>query len=79
MPIKPMTILEISAKCSDCCSSALLRGSEVLKETDGYVPSIMPGGGGDYVQLNIDVATGQILNWIVPTESQLNEFIGNED
>jgi len=70
-------ILSITAKCSDCCGTILFGDDDkVLKETDGYVPSIMPGGGGDYVELDIDVATGRILNWKVPTPEQLDEFIG---
>ena len=28
-----------------------------------YVPSIIPGEFGDYINLDIDLATGQILNW----------------
>ena len=26
---------------------------------------------GDYVELNIDVATGRIINWVAPTDKQL--------
>lgn len=75
-------ILKLSAKCSDMCSAVLVSDKgKVLKERDGYVPSIMPEGGGDYVDIDIDVATGKILNWKVPTEAQLNSFIHgkNED
>lgn len=28
-----------------------------------YVPGIFPAGGGDYLELDIDLETGQILNW----------------
>jgi hypothetical protein len=38
-------------------------GAEVA-EYEGYVPSFMPEDHfGDYVQLEIDLDTGQILNW----------------
>jgi hypothetical protein len=71
----PKTI-SITAKCSDMFS-AILRGTDendkpVAKEYDGYVPDFMPGEHyGDYVELDIDLATGQILNWRKPTKAQL--------
>jgi hypothetical protein len=43
---------------------------------EGYVPSFFPGlHFGDYMYLNIDIETGQILNWKKPTEEQLANFI----
>ncbi len=56
-------ILEISAKCSDCCSVNIRDGNENIMESIGYVPRFIPGGGGDYLNLSIDMETGQILNW----------------
>jgi len=36
----------------------------ILFEYEGYVPGFMPGDhSGDYVELNIDLDTGKILNW----------------
>ena len=71
--------LRIDAKCSDCCSAILLDDAGIrVAEKIGYVPSIMPDGGGDYVSLDIDVETGKILNWKVPTKKQLASF-GKED
>lgn len=69
--------LEISAKCSDMCFSTLTdKDGNVLKENDGYVPSLMPGQHwGDYVMLDIDLETGQILNWKKPTQEQIDLFI----
>jgi hypothetical protein len=53
-----MKIITISAKCSDLfCMS-----SDTGLEYDGYVPYSAVGGG-DYVEMCIDNATGQILNW----------------
>lgn len=69
--------LEIVAKCSDCCCATLYAddGAE-LGDHDGYVPDFMPDtGGGDYINLKIDIETGQILNWKKPTAAQLEEFI----
>lgn len=54
-------------------------GNEV-KELDGYVPGFFPGQHyGDYLYLDIDLATGQILNWKAPTAAQLTEAIDGDD
>lgn len=71
-----MIVLQIMAKCNDCCDATIFRNGEPIYNTDGYVPSLMPGGGGDYIKLSIDIETGKILNWVVPTKSQLEEFTG---
>lgn len=73
-------ILRIDAKCSDMCSAVLLdEDGKVLKRKEGYVPSLMPGGGDDYIAIDIDVTTGKILNWKVPTVEKLKAFIGVDD
>lgn len=69
-------ILVISAKCSDlfCASLQDGKGNE-LGEYNGYVPDFFPGEHyGDYVQLEIDIVTGQILNWNKPTAADLKIF-----
>ena len=72
--------LKLSAKCSDCCATTLVDDNgKILKETDGYVPAIMPYGGGDYVDIEIDLATGKILNWEVPTPKQIEDFLDSND
>ena len=47
------------------------------KEYDGYVPNWFPSVGeehyGDYVSLEIDIETGQIINWRKPTLAQLKK------
>ena len=57
-------ILVICAKCSDMCSTQL-RGKDgnVIAENDNYVPNNLNIGGGDYVELEINIKSGQILNW----------------
>lgn len=35
----------------------------IAQQEDGYVPGFFPGEYGDYVDLKIDVRTGQIINW----------------
>ena len=73
--IKPKSV-SINAKCSDLCFAQLIGtdGKIMGQEHDGYVPEWMPGEHfGDYVEIEIDLETGKILNWKVPTEKQLNE------
>ena len=45
------------------CAIKTNDGQEIFSY-EGYVPSWMPGEHyGDYVELEIDIDTGQILNW----------------
>jgi hypothetical protein len=71
------TILRIVAKCSDNCYASLeTKDGTILKERNSYVPEMMPGEHyGDYVEIDIDIATGKILNWKKPSEAALNRFI----
>lgn len=39
-----------------------------------YVPSFIPDGG-DYINLIIDIETGQILNWKQIKPTQIEQFI----
>lgn len=81
---KPGQVLMVTAKCSDMCSLQLLelRGKShvVISEGSGYVPKWLPNDKeehyGDYIQLEIDMATGKILNWVPPTKAALAETFG---
>ena len=45
---------------------------------DGYVPEFFPNEHyGDYVELDIDIDTGQILNWKKPTKVELKQLDKN--
>ena len=57
--------IKIMAKCSDCFHmEAYDDKGTPLVDYDGYVPEFMPGQHyGDNIILEIDAATGQILNW----------------
>ena len=70
---RKITILEVSAKCSDLCSVVATNAKgDTIQAGDGYVPGFMPGEHyGDYVILHIDVETGRILNWKTPTDAQI--------
>jgi hypothetical protein len=70
-------VLKIHAKCSDCCSATLVdQDGKTITENDGYVPDFMPGDHyGDYVILDIDLETGQILNWKKPSLEDVQSFV----
>lgn len=57
--------LVISAKCSDLFWAGVKKDGEYIEEYGpDYVPDWMPGQHfGDYVELEIDPLTGQILDW----------------
>ena len=69
--------ISISAKCSDLFGAFLYDGNKLVGEYDGYVPEWLPNPKnqhfGDYINLEIDIETGRILNWKKPTEAQLNK------
>ncbi len=68
--------ISISAKCSDCFSAVVLdKDNKTLFEYNGYVPDFFPDEHwGDYVILDIELATGRILNWKAPTQKDLDEM-----
>lgn len=76
---KPTKTIHISAKCSDLCNvQALDESGNLVCEWDGYVPDFMPDQHyGDYLMLDIDLATGQILNWTPPSDSVLKRDLKN--
>ena len=66
----------ITAKCVDNCNISFLDNNEnqIGEREYNYVPDWMPGEHyGDYVELEIEVATGKILNWKVPTQKELKD------
>lgn len=67
----------VTAKCSDACHILYMDkdGNELGANSD-YVPNFMPGEHcGDYVELEIDVNTGMILNWKKPTQAEMQKEI----
>lgn len=79
-------ILSLYMKVCDTFSATLKdQDGNELKEYEGYVPNIMPGdadGGshyGDYLILDIDIDTGKITNWRVPTKEQIEDFIKGDE
>jgi len=56
-------------------------GKTVRSIENEYVPDCFPGNHcGDYLELDIDIETGQILNWQKPSQADLSLLVGeNED
>ena len=72
-------ILKICVKCSDMFSAKLVEDGKVTKTHDGYVPEFMPEDHyGDYVELDIDVETGMIVNWKKPSANELESQLNDE-
>jgi len=77
---KPVNIKTISVqvKVTDRFNGDFLDvdGNKVFSVEQSYVPDFFPGiHGGDYLELDIDIKTGQIVNWEAPGEDDLQEFI----
>ena len=75
-------VLKMHLKVCDMFTATLVDqdGEEIFEQDDGYVPGFMPGDHyGDYVILDIDINTGQVLNRKQPTEEQLQEWINSDD
>lgn len=68
--------IEIYAKVRDAgCYTVCDQHGDEIGERDGYVPSWFPGDHyGDYLILKVDLETGYITNWNVPTAEQLQEM-----
>lgn len=74
-------VLKLELKVTDRFRASLEsdKGVEVHAQDDGHVPSFMPGEHyGDYVFLDIDIDTGQIINWKVPTAEQIELFMEDD-
>lgn len=69
-------ILSISCKCSDSFfASARIHGIKVTYGPN-YVPRNLGIGGGDYIKLEIDLDTGQIIDW-KPIDNETLEEVFN--
>lgn len=74
--------LSLHCKVCDNFSASIhdQEGEEIGCQDDGYVPAFMPGDHfGDYIILDIDIDTGMITNWVVPSQDQIEAFINGDD
>jgi len=73
--------VQVYAKVRDagCYTIKDQHGAEIGMH-DGYVPGWFPGEHyGDYLILEIDLETGQILNWKPPTAQQIQETLRDDN
>ena len=55
-------------------------GTTLKEISEDYVPIFFPGDHyGDYLILDIDLETGQILNWKTPSTSDIEEIFKPEE
>lgn len=71
-----MRILSFIAKCSDSFGMTITDNSKYIAEKDGYVPYDIGIGGGDYIEMKIDIDTGQIIGWNV---AKVQKFIEQQE
>lgn len=73
-------VLKVCGKTNDRCSIRFMdENNNEVGERDDYVPDYFPEEHyGDYLELDIDVETGVILNWKKPTQTQLKNSMTNE-
>lgn len=76
MDVSRAKTISFSAKCDELFSIRLLAaGNQLIKEVEGgSIPPTLGGNG--YVELEIDLATGQVVNWTPPTVEQLERIFG---
>lgn len=76
--------VEVDAKTISVHVKVCDNGNYKIKSSDGvllrgfddYVPSIFPEEHfGDYLILDIEIDTGKILNWVVPSREQIERLI----
>lgn len=65
--------IKVFAKLRDSGSYELMGmdGKSIKLESDGYVPTWFPGGDSDYLDLDIDLETGVVLNWKKPAPEEV--------
>ena len=55
-------ILQISGKTSDACYAEFMKGGDTLLMSDGYVPSDIGIGAGDYLEFGVCMECGKLQN-----------------
>ena len=73
-------VWNVIAKCNDMCNIVVLdTDGDRMLEYSGYVPRNIGIGGGEYIRLQIDIETGQILNWKRPSDDELEKLLDDEE
>jgi hypothetical protein len=70
-----LSTIKISAKCSDLFSMEIIDNkNNLINKYNGYVPKFITDRYGDFVEFEIDINTGKILNWN-PDKKLVEEFL----
>ncbi|GKV75566.1 hypothetical protein PEC106568_07400 [Pectobacterium carotovorum subsp. carotovorum] len=72
-------VIKTCIKVRDSFTASVIDAEgNVIRDMDNeYVPNLFPGDHyGDYLMLEIDIETGQILNWKKPSQQNLSLLIG---
>jgi len=67
--------LHIQAKASDCHNVSYDHPTEGDLEHDGYLPSDLGIGSGDYIDFSVCVECGKIRNWKPLSDKDLAEAL----
>jgi hypothetical protein len=76
-----VTLLKLCVKVSDRFNADLVDAQgDKVGSYEGYVPNFFPGDHyGDYVELDIDLETGQIKNWKKPAATDIEKMLDADD
>jgi CDP-diacylglycerol pyrophosphatase len=77
--VRQIRTLHIHAQCVDRATvNAKDANRSTLLEHQGYLPHGLGLGGGDYIKFEVDIETGQILNWEKPTYVSILRAFGDD-
>lgn len=81
--LKKVKVIKLTTRTGDAVAQSFHdKDGKKLAEKVGYAPQFFPNGEhnfGVFLELDIDLATGKILNWTPPTETQLAEALKEEE
>jgi hypothetical protein len=70
-----MRTIHIQGKCNDLCLTEFFNGNDSYTD-NGYPPEIKGLSWGDYIDITVDLDTGKILNWQVPSDEKIMNAMG---
>ena len=65
------------AKCSDRFGCSIKEDGEAVGRYEGYPPAFLGDPHRDGINLEINIETGQILNWKKPSEEEISRLTKN--
>ena len=72
-------VLTINACCKDRFTAFAMDAGKFIEYGPDYVPRELGIGGGDYLELRIDIDTGQILDWKPIDNNKLRDILKGRD